>query len=81
VTALWAPGIVEWPLWLTPIALFIAALKFVHVGAQCASLRGWHVQRCPRTVSRPYFARRHDSSEHQRHRTGAVRPQSRLAAG
>ena len=33
VTALWALGIVEWPLWLTPIAVFVAALTFVHVGS------------------------------------------------
>jgi uncharacterized membrane protein len=33
VTALWALGIVEWPLWLTPIAFFVAALTFVHVGS------------------------------------------------
>jgi uncharacterized membrane protein len=33
VTALWALGVVEWPLWLTPIAFFIAALAFVHVGS------------------------------------------------
>jgi uncharacterized membrane protein len=33
VTALWALGIVEWPLWLTPIAFFVAALAFVHVGS------------------------------------------------
>ncbi|WP_440991499.1 DUF2178 domain-containing protein [Haloarchaeobius baliensis] len=33
VTALWALGVVEWPLWLTPIAFFVAALTFVHVGS------------------------------------------------
>ena len=33
VTALWALGVVDWPLWLTPIAFFIAALAFVHVGS------------------------------------------------
>jgi uncharacterized membrane protein len=33
VTALWAFGVVEWPLWLTPIAFFVAALAFVHVGS------------------------------------------------
>jgi uncharacterized membrane protein len=33
VTALWALGVVEWPLWLTPIAFFVAALAFVHVGS------------------------------------------------
>jgi uncharacterized membrane protein len=32
VTALWALGVVEWPLWLTPVAFFVAALAFVHVG-------------------------------------------------
>lgn len=33
VTALWALGVVEWPLWLTPVAFFVAALAFVHVGS------------------------------------------------
>jgi uncharacterized membrane protein len=33
VTALWAVGVIEWPLWLTPIAFFVAALAFVHVGS------------------------------------------------
>jgi uncharacterized membrane protein len=33
VTALWALGVIEWPLWLTPIAFFVAALTFVHVGS------------------------------------------------
>ena len=33
VTTLWTLGVVEWPLWLTPIALFVAALAFVHVGS------------------------------------------------
>lgn len=33
VTGLWALGVIEWPLWLTPIAFFIAALAFVHVGS------------------------------------------------
>jgi uncharacterized membrane protein len=33
VTALWALGVIAWPLWLTPIAFFIAALGFVHVGS------------------------------------------------
>ncbi|MEF8973576.1 MAG: hypothetical protein V5A15_01695 [Haloarcula sp.] len=33
VTALWALGVVAWPLWLTPIAFFVAALTFVHVGS------------------------------------------------
>jgi uncharacterized membrane protein len=33
VTALWALGVVAWPLWLTPIAFFVAALAFVHVGS------------------------------------------------
>jgi uncharacterized membrane protein len=33
MTALWALGVVEWPLWLTPIAFFVAALAFVHVGS------------------------------------------------
>jgi hypothetical protein len=33
VTALWALGAVEWPLWLTPIAFFVAALAFVHIGS------------------------------------------------
>jgi uncharacterized membrane protein len=33
VTALWALGVIEWPLWLTPIAFFVAALAFVHVGS------------------------------------------------
>jgi uncharacterized membrane protein len=33
VTALWALGVVEWPLWLTPIAFFVAALAFVHVAS------------------------------------------------
>lgn len=32
-TVLWALGVVEWPLWLTPIAFFVAALAFVHVGS------------------------------------------------
>jgi uncharacterized membrane protein len=32
-TALWGLGIIEWPLWLTPIAFFVAALAFVHVGS------------------------------------------------
>jgi hypothetical protein len=32
-TGLWALGVVEWPLWLTPIAFFVAALTFVHVGS------------------------------------------------
>ncbi|KAB1190389.1 DUF2178 domain-containing protein [Haloferax sp. MBLA0076] len=32
-TALWALGVVEWPLWLTPIAFFVAGLAFVHVGS------------------------------------------------
>jgi uncharacterized membrane protein len=32
-TALWALNLIEWPLWLTPIALFVAALSFVHVGS------------------------------------------------
>ncbi|ELZ96710.1 DUF2178 domain-containing protein [Haloferax sulfurifontis] len=33
MTALWALGVVEWPLWLTPIAFFVAVLAFVHVGS------------------------------------------------
>jgi uncharacterized membrane protein len=33
VTALWALGVVAWPPWLTPIAFFVAALAFVHVGS------------------------------------------------
>ncbi len=33
VTALWALGFIEWPLWLTPIAFFVAALAFVHIGS------------------------------------------------
>ena len=33
VTALWALGVIAWPLWLTPIAFFVAALAFVHVGS------------------------------------------------
>jgi len=33
VTGLWALGVVEWPVWLTPIALFVATLSFVHVGS------------------------------------------------
>jgi uncharacterized membrane protein len=33
VTAAWALNIIAWPLWLTPIAFFIAALAFVHVGS------------------------------------------------
>jgi uncharacterized membrane protein len=33
VTALWALGIIKWPLWLTPIALFVAVLAFVHIGS------------------------------------------------
>jgi uncharacterized membrane protein len=33
VTVLWAVGVIEWPLWLTPIAFFVAALAFVHVGS------------------------------------------------
>ncbi|WP_267643630.1 DUF2178 domain-containing protein [Haloarchaeobius amylolyticus] len=33
VTALWGLGIIEWPVWLTPIAFFVAALSFVHVGS------------------------------------------------
>lgn len=33
VTALWGLGVVAWPLWLTPIAFFVAALAFVHVGS------------------------------------------------
>ena len=33
VTALWALGVVAWPLWLTPIAFLVAALAFVHVGS------------------------------------------------
>ena len=33
LTALWALGLVEWPVWLTPIAFFVAALAFVHVGS------------------------------------------------
>lgn len=33
VTALWALNIIEWPLWLTPIAFFVAVLAFVHVGS------------------------------------------------
>jgi uncharacterized membrane protein len=33
VTALWALGLVEWPLWLTPVAFFVATLAFIHVGS------------------------------------------------
>jgi len=33
VTALWALGVIAWPLWLSPIAFFVAALAFVHVGS------------------------------------------------
>jgi uncharacterized membrane protein len=33
VTALWALDVIAWPLWLTPIAFFVAALSFVHVGS------------------------------------------------
>lgn len=33
VTALWGLGVIAWPLWLTPIAFFVAALAFVHVGS------------------------------------------------
>jgi uncharacterized membrane protein len=33
ITTLWALGVVEWPRWLTPIAFFVAALAFVHVGS------------------------------------------------
>ncbi|QIB74449.1 DUF2178 domain-containing protein [Halogeometricum borinquense] len=32
VTALWALDIIEWPLWLTPIAFFVAALSLLHLG-------------------------------------------------
>ncbi|ELZ80253.1 hypothetical protein C453_19285 [Haloferax elongans ATCC BAA-1513] len=33
VTALWALDVVAWPVWLTPIAFFVAALSFVHLGS------------------------------------------------
>lgn len=33
VTVLWALGVVAWPTWLTPVAFFVAALAFVHVGS------------------------------------------------
>jgi uncharacterized membrane protein len=32
-TALWALDVIEWPLWLTPVAFFVAVLAFVHVGS------------------------------------------------
>lgn len=32
-TALWALGIISWPMWLTPIAFFVAFLTFLHVGS------------------------------------------------
>jgi uncharacterized membrane protein len=32
-TALWGLNIIEWPLWLSPIAFFVAGLTFVHIGS------------------------------------------------
>lgn len=39
VTALWALGLIEWPLWLSPIAFFVAGLSFVHVGSMMYETR------------------------------------------
>lgn len=33
ITALWGSNIIEWPLWLSPIAFFVAGLTFVHIGS------------------------------------------------
>lgn len=41
LTALWALGVVEWPLWLTPVALFVAVLAFVHVGSLLYETAGY----------------------------------------
>ena len=30
-TALWGLNIIEWPLWLSPIAFFVAGPTFVHI--------------------------------------------------
>jgi uncharacterized membrane protein len=32
-TALWALDVIAWPLWLTPVAIFVALLAFVHVAS------------------------------------------------
>ncbi|WP_257299476.1 DUF2178 domain-containing protein [Haloarchaeobius sp. FL176] len=40
VTALWALDVIAWPLWLTPIAFFVAALSLLH-GASLAYERRW----------------------------------------
>lgn len=32
-TALWGLNIIQWPLWLSPIAFFVAGLTFVHIGS------------------------------------------------
>ena len=40
VTALWALDVVAWPLWLTPIAFFVAGLSLVH-GASLTYERRW----------------------------------------
>jgi hypothetical protein len=32
-TALWALDVIAWPLWLTPVAVFVALLAFVHVAS------------------------------------------------
>lgn len=32
-TALWGLNFIEWPLWLSPIAFFVAGLTFVHIGS------------------------------------------------
>jgi uncharacterized membrane protein len=33
LTALWALDVIAWPRWLTPVALFVAALAFLQVGS------------------------------------------------
>lgn len=32
-TALWGLNMIEWSLWLSPIAFFVAGLTFVHIGS------------------------------------------------
>ncbi|MFB6216031.1 MAG: DUF2178 domain-containing protein [Candidatus Aenigmatarchaeota archaeon] len=38
-TALWGLDIIEWPVWLSPIAFFVAGLTFVHVGSMMYEAR------------------------------------------
>lgn len=40
VTALWALDVIAWPLWLSPIAFFVAGLSLLH-GASLTYERRW----------------------------------------